>query len=121
MWPNPIFSIPSDSGIGTFGDSSYKFIDFFLRKESAKANASVVGYCTPIKASYEEIKAYKDDPNASTSDRAWGMAYDKYYPEYIYEEDGSLSPKQFKGVPLTNFDKNYITKVNNVVNDVKVG
>ena len=69
----------------------------------------------------EEIRNYKDDPNASESDKAWGNAYDKYYPEYLYEEDGTtLAQKQFKGIPLTNFDKNYITKVNNIVNDVKV-
>jgi len=103
-------------------DLAHKFIDFFLRKECAKANASVVGYCTPMKDSYEEIRDYKDQTDASTSDKAWGNAYDKYYPEYLYNKDGiTLADKQFKGTPLTNFDKNYITKVNNIVNDVKVG
>lgn len=93
-------------------DLVYKFIDFFLEYENAKANASVVGYCTPIQKSYDEIVALKT--SSESSERAWSYAYENYYP---LPKEGE--PK-FKGTPLIDFNKNYITKVNNVVNDVKV-
>jgi len=92
-------------------DLAYKFIDFFLRPENAMRNASVVGYCTPIQKSYDDIVALKDSEDSA--ERAWSKAMETYYP--ILEGE-----KKFKGTPLIDFDKNYITKVNNVVNDSKV-
>lgn len=91
-------------------DLAYKFMDFFLQTENAMENASVVGYCTPVLESYNNIVALKD--SQILSERNWSYAMTKYYP--ILEGE-----KKFKGTPLTNFDKNYLTKVNNVVNDVK--
>lgn len=41
-------------------DLAYKFIKFFLDKDIAYRNASIVGYCTPIKDAYLEITKYKD-------------------------------------------------------------
>lgn len=91
-------------------DLAYKFMDFFLRSEVAMSNASVVGYCTPLQESYDSIVALKDSKDLS--ERNWSYAMTTYYP--IIE-----GPKPYIGTPLTNFDKNYLTEVNNVVNDVK--
>ncbi len=91
-------------------DLAYKFMNYFLDPEVAYNNASVVGYCTTLQSSYEEIVALKSSSEAS--ERAWSYAMTTYYP--ILEGE-----KKYKGTPLINFDKNYLTKVTSMVNDVK--
>lgn len=91
-------------------DLAYKFMNYFLDPEVAYNNASVVGYCTTLQSSYDEIVALKSSSEASS--RAWSYAMTTYYP--ILEGE-----KKYKGTPLINFDKNYLTKVTSMVNDVK--
>jgi len=94
-------------------DAAHLFVDFFLRPEIAYLNASVVGYCTPLRASYEMITSYAgDDPWLSS----WAYANRKYYP---LPEEGA--EKQFSGTPLSNLDKNFLRKINIMVNNVKAG
>ncbi len=91
-------------------DLAYKFMNYFLDPEVAYKNASVVGYCTTLQSSYDEIVALKSSPDVSS--QAWSYAMTTYYP--ILEGE-----KKYKGTPLINFDKNYLTKVTSMVNDVK--
>jgi spermidine/putrescine-binding protein len=90
-------------------DLAYRFIDYFLDSQVAYENSSVVGYCTPIKESYEQILSLKT--SSSKLDQKWASLIEKYYP---LDDDNSQKS------PLINFDKNYLTKVTNNVNDVKV-
>ena len=85
-------------------DLAYEFMDYFLDTDNAYDNASVVGYCTPLKSTYQKILDDKD---------ARSYAMEKYYPII----DNPVKP--YSGTPLTNFDKNYLTKITNIVNDVK--
>lgn len=85
-------------------DLAYDFMNYFLDTDNAYENASVVGYCTPLKSTYEKILSDGD---------ARSYAMEKYYP--IIEDE----TKPYIGTPLTNFDKNYLTKITNIVNDVK--
>lgn len=89
---------------------AYKFMNFMLETENAYMNASVVGYCTPLKASYEQIVNYVGDDAWLNN---WSYAMKTYYP--LPKE----SEKQYKGVPLTNFSKDSLTAINNIVNTVK--
>lgn len=92
-------------------ESAHKFVDFFLRPEIAYLNASVVGYCTPLVASYEMITSYEgDDPWLSS----WAYANKKYYP---LPESGA--EKKFSGLPLSNLSKDFLRKINIMVNNVK--
>lgn len=91
-------------------DLAYKFINYFLDPEVAYNNASVVGYCTTLTSSYNKIVDLKSSSDASN--QAWSYAMTTYYPIL----DGE---KKYKGTPLINFDKNYLTKVTSMVNDVK--
>ncbi|MCQ3035200.1 MAG: extracellular solute-binding protein [Bacilli bacterium] len=85
-------------------DLAYDFMNYFLDTDNAYENASVVGYCTPLKSTYEKILSDGD---------ARSYAMEKYYP--IIDDE----TKPYIGTPLTNFDKNYLTKITNIVNDVK--
>lgn len=91
-------------------DLAYKFMNYFLDPEVAYNNASVVGYCTTLTSSYNEIVDLKTSDDVS--EQAWSYAMTTYYP--ILEGE-----KKYKGTPLINFDKNYLTKVTSMVNDVK--
>lgn len=89
-------------------DLAYKFIDFLLETENAKLNSSVVGYCTALRSSYDLIV------NSTLEDEQdWAYAVKTYYP---LPKDGE---KSFKGIPLTNFSKSYLTKISNMITDVK--
>jgi len=94
-------------------DLAYKFMDFFLETENAMSNASVIGYCTPLQESYDNIVALKDSEDKG--EQAWSYAMEKYYPILDPEIDG----KSFQGTPLVGFDKNTLTKLNKIVYDVK--
>ena len=93
-------------------DLAYEFMNYFLDVDNAMANASVVGYCTPLQESYNKIVSLKD--SSYQGEKNWAQAMEKYYP--LPKEDW---PKPYQGTPLTNFDKDYLTKVTNLVNDVK--
>lgn len=91
---------------------AHQFIDFFLRPEIAYLNASVVGYCTPLVKAYEEIVGYDgDDPWES----AWAYATNTYYPLPLPSD-----PVQFKGTPLANLNRSFLSKIDTMVNNVKV-
>ncbi len=90
---------------------AYQFIDFMLETEHAKENASVVGYCTPYKSSYQSIVEYEGE---EVWDNDWAYAVSKYYPYY---EDESL----YQGTPLSFFSKDYMTEITNMINNVKTG
>lgn len=94
-------------------DLAYKFMDFMLRKDSCYNNASVVGYCTPLKSAYEEIIAGKntDDPWL----QVWSKANETYYPLAKPEDE-----VQYKGTPLTYFSKDQLTSLTNMINNIKV-
>lgn len=93
-------------------DLAHEFINFFLDAENAYENASVVGYCTPLVESYNRIidGKFSDD----TYLQNWALAMETYYalPDETWE-------KPYKGVPLTNFDVQSLTKITNMVNYVK--
>lgn len=89
-------------------DLAHKFMDFFLRPEIAYMNASVVGYCTPLVKSYEAIISDTQE------DQDWAYATKKYYP--ILGED---SPVKFQGLPLANLDREFLAKIDKMVNNVK--
>lgn len=98
-------------------DLAYEFINFMLDYENAYNNASVVGYCTPIQKSYDKIVSYVSDE--TNPDNVWLTNWDRavstYYPTRY--ADGS----KYKGTSLSNFDKEYLTKITNMVNNVKTG
>ena len=87
-------------------------------KENAYLNASVVGYCTPLVSSYKMI-VDRVNINSSTSESDafwydnWAKAVEKYYQ---LEDDGSMN---INGVPLSFFDTEELTKIGNIVNNVK--
>ncbi|VEU80649.1 extracellular solute-binding protein [Haploplasma axanthum] len=87
-------------------DLAHKFIDFFLDSNNALANASVVGYATPLVNSYNEIVNPKDNDDWSLS---WAYANNKYYPK-----------DEIKGIPLKNFQQDILDKINQMVNRVKI-
>lgn len=93
-------------------DLAHAFIDYFLDPSNAYDNASVVGYCTPLVASYNQIIEGKNTDDKYLQN--WALAMEKYYP--LPDETWE---KPYKGVPLTNFDVNSLTKITNMVNDVK--
>jgi spermidine/putrescine-binding protein len=98
-------------------DLAYDFINFMLDTENAYENASVVGYCTPLQSSYDKIVNYVSDPTNEDDTwlTNWGRAVKTYYPTHY--ADGST----YRGTPLSNFDKNYLTEITNMVNNVKTG
>jgi spermidine/putrescine-binding protein len=94
-------------------DIAHKFVNFFLRNEIAYLNASVIGYCTPLLATYQEITSYEgSDPWLS----AWAYANRVYYP---LPEPGS--EKYFLGTPLANLERDFIKRINIMINNVKAG
>ena len=90
-------------------DLAHEFINFFLNPENAYENASVVGYATPLKKSYEMITSYQGSDEWLN---AWAYANKKYYPVY---ENGF-----FKGTPLKNLSSEALDKINQMVNKVKI-
>lgn len=93
-------------------DLAHAFINFFLDPQNAYENASVVGYCTPLVESYNMILAGKNSDDKYLQN--WALAIEKYYP--LPDETWE---KPYKGTPLTNFDVNSLTKITNMVNNVK--
>ena len=89
-------------------DLAYKFMDFMLETENAKMNASVIGYCTPLLSTYNAIVGSTNEDEAD-----WAYAVSKYYP---LPKEGE---KKYKGIPLTNFSKSYLTELTNMINNVK--
>lgn len=89
---------------------AYKFMNYFLDENNAYENASIIGYCTTLKSSYNKIISLANDDDYFN--QAFAYALNKYYP--VLEGE-----KKYIGTPLINFDKNYLTKVSNMVNDVK--
>ena len=92
-------------------DLAHQFIDYLLNPENAYLNASVVGYCTPLKKSYDMIVDYEGDDIWLTN---WAYANKKYYP--LPDEN---DPVQYKGVPLANLNREFLNKINTMVNNVK--
>lgn len=90
-------------------DLAHEFINFFLNPENAYENASVVGYATPLKKSYDMITTYQGDDPWLT---AWAYANKKYYP---VSENGV-----YKGTPLKNLTSDALDKINQMVNRVKI-
>jgi len=90
---------------------AYKFMNYMLEKENAYLNASVVGYCTPLIASYDMIASPIDlNDNWLVN---WSKAIKQYYP--LPDPTG----KQYIGTPLSNLSKDDLTKINNIVNKIK--
>jgi spermidine/putrescine-binding protein len=87
-------------------DLAHKFINFFLRTEVAYENASIVGYCTPLKDSYDLI--------LNGDDEEWATIMSRYYP--LPQEDDEV---KFKGTPLKDLPKDYLNKISTLVNNVK--
>lgn len=92
-------------------DLAHKFIDFMLDKDNARLNAKKVGYCTPIKATYNDIINYNGTENF---DKNLAFGIKKYYPLDIKNDFG------FQGELLTAFDRKYITKITNICNNSKI-
>lgn len=90
---------------------AHKFIDFLLDPEIAYLNASVIGYCTPIKKAYDKIVNYNGNDEWLNS---WAYATSKYYPLPDVND-----PVQYKGVPLANLDQNFLNDIITMVNNVK--
>jgi spermidine/putrescine-binding protein len=93
--------------------TAHQFIDFFLRPEIAYLNASVIGYCTPLLRTYQQIAEYEGDDQWLTS---WAYANRTYYPLPQPED-----PKQYKGTPLASLDSDFLAAINTMVNNVKAG
>ena len=85
---------------------AHLFIDFMLRPENAYENAKVIGYCTPLLNSYNEIVNY-DGEDTETLARAY--ANQKYYPLL----------ENFKGIPIANLERNFLNRINTIVNNAK--
>ncbi|MDD4000130.1 MAG: extracellular solute-binding protein [Bacilli bacterium] len=92
-------------------EEAHKFIDFFLDKEMAYLNASVIGYCTPLLATYQMITSYQGDDAWLN---AWAYANKVYYP--LLDEGSS---RQYQGTPLKNLDREFLRKINIMINNVK--
>ena len=113
------FVIPTKS---RHEDLALKFIDFFIDPENAYANASTVGYCTPILQTYkwivDPLLAEADGLCVYEEDKdwldAWKYANEKYYPLNSVENP-------FKGVPLSNYEQSLLDIINQMVNKVKTG
>ncbi len=89
-------------------DLAYEFINYFTKPENAYENASIIGYCTTRKTTYNMI--------LESGDKNWANSIEKCYP--LPDETWT---KSYQGVPLDTMDKNYLTKISNTINDVKVG
>ena len=90
---------------------AHKFMDFFLRPEIAYLNASVVGYSTPLEKTYKMITEYDGDDEWLTQ---WAYATKKYYP--VLDQDSDV---KFQGIPLANLDREFLAKIDMMINNVK--
>ncbi|MFA5542297.1 MAG: ABC transporter substrate-binding protein [Bacilli bacterium] len=88
-------------------EMAHAFINFMLRPEIAYMNASVIGYATPLLNSYNQIVNYQGNDEWLSS---WAYATKKYYPILDVA----------KGMPIANLERDFLTKINNMVNNVKV-
>lgn len=93
---------------------AHAFMNFMLDPDNAYENASVVGYCTPLKQTYSMIVnkvGITDD--TSEEDRFWyenwGNTVAKYYP---VDDDGNML---ISGTVLTYFSKDQLTSLENIV------
>lgn len=95
-------------------DLAYKFINYLLDPENAYLNASVVGYCTPLQATYDMITDYESNP--TNPDDVWltnfAYAVKTYYP--------ILPDKGYKGTVLANISREYLNDITMICNNSKV-
>ncbi|VEU82789.1 ABC transporter substrate-binding protein [Acholeplasma hippikon] len=87
-------------------DLAHEFINFFLNPDNAYENAGVVGYATPLQQTYDAIAYYEGDDEWLTS---WARAQQDYYPD----------TGDFHGVPYANFSNEVLSRLLNMLNDVK--
>lgn len=87
-------------------DLAHEFINYFLNPEVAYENAGVVGYATPLQIAYDNI-AYYEGEDKWLND--WAQAQKDYYPD-----NGT-----FRGVPYANFSNDVLSRLLNMLNDVK--
>ncbi|MDD4194725.1 MAG: ABC transporter substrate-binding protein [Acholeplasmataceae bacterium] len=87
-------------------DLAHEFINFFLDPEIAYMNASVVGYATPLQASYDMIVNYTGDDQWLND---WARAYLEYYED----------TPNFKGTPLQSLEQSVVSQLTLMVNNVK--
>lgn len=90
---------------------AYKFMDYLLEPKNAIKNASIVGYCTALKESYQSLTTVDD--NSSEEEKVRAKLISTYYP--IIEGE-----KKYQGTLLTYFSKDELTKLTNLVNNAKV-
>lgn len=86
-------------------DLALKFMNFFLDPEVAFENASIVGYCTPIAATYDMMKENPD----------W---QDKIN-NYPYYPDGSNPNNPFVAMPLKDIGTTSVSELSRIINNVK--
>lgn len=86
-------------------DLALKFMDWFLDPQVAFDNASIVGYCTPIAATYAMMQA----------DPAW---QDKIL-NYPYYPDGSNPLNPFVALPLKDIGTANVSELATIINNVK--
>lgn len=94
---------------------AYKFLNFMLEPKNAYENASVVGYCTPLKSSYQMIldnlKLESNEDNFWNIE--WAKTVSKYYPT---DSEGIM---HVTGTPLSYFDSKELTELTNIINKIK--
>ncbi len=86
-------------------DLALKFMDWFLDPQVAFDNASIVGYCTPIAATYAMMQV---DPE-------W---QDKIN-NYPYYPDGSNPDNPFVALPLKDIGTASVSRLATIINNVK--
>lgn len=95
-------------------DLAYEFINYLLDPNNAYLNANVVGYCTPLQATYDMIVNY--EPNENNPDNIWltnfAYAVSTYYP--------ILPNKEYKGTVLANISREYLNDITMICNNSKV-
>lgn len=100
-------------------DLAHKFLDFMLEPENAYENTSVVGYCPPLQEVYNMIVnkvGIKEGMSAEELNwlNSWGDALKATFP---MADDGVTC--LVHGVPLSFFDKEELTIIDNIMNTVK--
>lgn len=85
-------------------DLATKFIDWFLDPQHAFENASIVGYCTPIAATYDMMA---QDPDWEDKINNY-----PYYPE-------SSVDNPFVAMPLKDIGSDSVSDIETIINNVK--
>ncbi len=86
-------------------DLALKFMDWFLDPQVAFDNASIVGYCTPIAATYAMMQA---DPE-----------WEDKINNYPYYPDGSNPDNPFVALPLKDIGTASVSRLATIINNVK--